>query len=344
MNPRYAIAPAILLVGLVALVFLVAEPEETPLGDSSEASSEPTKEIPQFESVEAPLAPPVPGPDIYNGIAWSAEQNALRLRLLDVMRQSIDADSPSARVRLSVARMDAVQEILDTLGDADVDLMIALLLEEPDFMIRRQILETLGKIGSPAAVDALVDHYWRLYSKESESELNFTIESLGLAQSPHSFVRLTDMIRHPIAEPHRFRFVEQLGRHQDNAQAVPLFLEVADVRNERYFKTRSRAALALKWANDPRSAPKIEMLLDREEDKYVRQALVGTLGDLGDSGSISKLESIARTDTNFQTRSSAVRALSRIGGERARQIVEGISESDADERVRAEAARRLLDM
>lgn len=345
MNPRsaLALAPALLMLGIAAIV-LFQDPPPKEQADPATADGSPAAEPPVFESFEEIQTPEVPDLDEYNGIVWSPEQNALRLRLLDVMRQSIWSDDASTRSLLLEARLDELQEILDTLDEEHIDLLVALLLEEPDFMNRRKILDTLGLIGTEAAMDALTDHYWRLYSKNSEAELNYAIKSMGLAHTPASFNRLGEMIQHDLAEPHRFRFVEQLGRHQSNADAVPLFLEVADSKNESYFKTRSRAALALKWANDRTAAPKIERLLEDEEDKYVRQALVGTLGDLGDLGSIRKLESIARTDTNFQTRMSAVRALSRIGGPDARQIVEGISESDADERVRKEAARRLLDM
>ena len=254
---------------------------------------------------------------------------------------SIEGEDIQERFEKLLARREALDEFLAQLGPEAIPMLVALLEREPDFLNRRRLIMALGEIGSDRAADELVNHYWRLFDGDQETELNYAIKALGLVQSPHSFGLLTGMIEDADAIPHRYRFVEQLGRHRDNVQAVPTFIRVADSANEPYFKTRSRAALALKWANDPRSAPQVERLLGTEEDKFVRQALCGTLGDLGDTGSIPKLEHVARGDTDHQTRMSAIRALSRIGGPEARQIIEELQQSDEHERVRLEAARAL---
>lgn len=272
----------------------------------------------------------------------SPELEEARRLLLEVMRQSIDGEQLSDRLLQMQARKDALEDLLATLGPEAVDMLVQLLIEEPDFINRRQIIYALGRIGSDPAANALVDHYWRLYGEEQEGELNHTIQALGIVQSEHSFGLLTQMIETEAAEPHRFRFVEQLGRHKENARAIPTFLAVAE--EDGYFKTRSRAALALKWAGDPASAPQVERLLDSEQDKFVRQALCGTLGDLGDPASVNRLATIARTDTEHQTRMSAIRAMSRIATAEARQVIEERATADEHERVRIEAERALRRM
>jgi len=332
MNPRSLLPILVLTGGIVAALLLVR-----PGGDDPSASTGVTAEA---EPAAAPEFPPIPRPDDRESVdpsSLSPSQADLRARLLDVSRQSVQHEDTEKEVRLLNARQDALQELLDTLGPEDLAILVELLLEEPDYMIRRQLIDAIARLRTPAAVDALIDHYWRLYDREKEPELNYAIKALGTVDTPHSFNRLDEMIDHELAEPHRFRFVEQLGRHSEARRAVPRFLEVARPDLQPYFKVRSRAALALKWAGDVGAAPKIEKLLDQEENRYVRQALVGTLGGLGDVGSINKLERIALNDEDFQTRTSAIRALSRIKTDRARGIVERVSVQDENEKVREHA-------
>ena len=336
MNVRSLVAIIVLVSVIGGTVWWLRPGDHpTPDVDHTPTAAAP-REIPEF--------PPIPRPndvDYIAGAERTPHQRDLRARLLDILRQPIRNNDQHKEHVLMLAQHDALRDVLATLDPADLDIMIELLIEEPDFMLRRIIIDAIAALRTDAAVDALIDHYWRLYERDQESELNYTIAALGRIDTDHSFVRLDEMIVHDLAELHRFRFVEQLGRHSDAARAVPRFLEVADSTKQRYWKTRSRAAWALNQAQDVAAAPKIEALLETEENKYVRQSMVGTLGYLGDVGSISKLESIALTEPNHQTRTSAIRALSRIMTERAREIVERVAAEDENEDVR-EHAEMLL--
>ena len=315
---------------------------------------QPTKAPPKTAPVPTPgdpeiVFPPVDKPAPIVAVdpdysQWSEEEEEIRQRLLAILRQPLDVSDPHKYKKQRLAQRNALLDFLDTLGESEVELLVALLLQEEDALMRRYLLMAIGRIGSPLAVDALTDHYWRVFRSNQETELNYTIKALGLAKSPASFDRLSEMIQTDLAAEHRFRFIQELGDHPDSRRAIPLFLESADRRNDDYFKNRSRAALALKIANDPRSAPKVEQLLDHEDNEYVRQALCGTLGALGDPASVARLKSIAEgQNEQFQTRMSAVRALTKIGTEEARVVVEGVANNDGDERVRKEAVRRLQD-
>ncbi len=339
MNARFAV-PILILLGTGAIAVLA-------LRDRDPASAGPAPRVEESPESSTAVEFPEAGATEHQAApvqAETAESALLRRQLIDILRQPIVGDDIRERMTRLVARREALDAFLAQLGPAAVALIVDLLLEEPDFLNRRRLILALGEIGSDQATDELALHYWRLKALGEEVELNYTIKALGVVQSPYSFDLLTGMIESPETTKHRWRFVEQLGGHNNSAQAVPTFLRVADSSTEPYFKNRSRAALALKWANDPRAAPDVERLLDSEEDKFVRQALCGTLGDLGDPASLTRLGSVARTDQNYQTRMSAIRAMSRIGGEEARKIIEERRENDEHERVRLEATHALQGM
>ena len=341
MTPRTLIFIVVITGSLITLtLFGPWNADPTPL-------PKPTSPPEQAAEATPSEFPPLAGSELIANLPdpstkeWSPELEELRLQLLEIMHQSLEGTTPNERIRLLAARKAALQELLDSLGPESVELLIALLWVETDFMLRRQLILALGRIGTDEAVDALVALYEFDRELGKETELNYVIKSIGMAKTGHSFNVLADLITDEQAEIHRFRFVEQLGYHPDNLRAVPIFLEAADPEQQPYFKTRSRAALALKWAGDPRAAPQIEALLDREQNEYARQALVGTLGDLGATGSIPSLETVARTDTNHQTRMSAVRALAKIESTAIRAILEEILETDGNQYVRREARQAL---
>jgi len=336
MPARLALVSIILAGAIALLVIFGRSPRDSrpePAGAGNAATTPPPA---------LPAPPPSAAREPAGELAGDPER--LRRRLYELLGEPLEGNDVRERMEKIIAHRAALDELLALLGPEDVDLIAEMLAGEWNFLDRRAMLRRLGEIGTDHAANLLVEHYWTLAAAGVETELNYTIEALGTVQSPHSFTLLTDLIGTEHTYHHRFRFVEQLGRHRDNIQAVPTFLRVADSANEDYFKTRSRAALALKWADDPRSAPQVERLLDSEQDNYVRQALCGTLGELGDPASVGKLAAIARTDTNHQTRMSAIRALSRIGGDDARGVIEELRESDGHERVRLEATRALEQM
>jgi HEAT repeat protein len=335
---RLWIGTLLLFGGLVGLVLVLRSPRKDE-GDRAP----PAVETPVAEAPEPPkpaVAPRVP--------AAEPEDEGLRtLRhdLIGLLQVPGGSEDPRADALARVAQLEALDRALAALGPEAVELLVELLGTEKDFLNRRRLLLALGEIGSDRAADALADHYWGLLGAERETELNYTIQALGRVDSPHSFDLLTGLIEHDAATEHRFRFVEELGRHSDSARAVPTFLRVADAKQEPYFKARSRAALAIKWANDRAAAPQVESLLEEEKNKYVRQALCGTLGDLGDPASVRRLETIARSDPELPTRLSAIRAISRIGGDDARRIIESLEQDEtAAARVRLEAKHALARM
>jgi len=334
MSARVAIV-SIILAGAIALLVILGRSPGSPRTEPTDPG---TAVAP---SSTPPLPPPAAAPATTtpDGVAGGTDE--LRRRLYELLGEVIDGPDIRSRMEKIIAHRAALDALLAELGPESVDLIAELLEEDWNFLDRRALIRRLGEIGTDRAADLLVAHYQTLAEKGVETELNYTIQALGAVQSPHSFTLLASLIEGEGVPEHRFRFVEQLGRHRDNVQAVPIFLRVADSQNEEYFKARSRAALALKWADDPRSAPQVERLLDSEQNKYVRQALCGTLGELGDPASVAKLATIARSDEEHQTRMSAIRALSRIGGDEARKIIEELREGDANERVRLEATRAL---
>lgn len=235
-----------------------------------------------------------------------------------------------------VAQMLAeLEEFLAGLPPEAVPMLLEILDSEEDFVLRRKILYGLGAIGSAEAALGLADYYEKLINLEADkdSEIAHTIRALGEVDSDVSFDLLEDFITTENGrQKHRFRFVQALGDHSNSAAAVPLFTDL--MQDDIHFKVRNNAAQALKKASVHTTAPDLERAVMTEQNNYVRQTMMGALGSIGDTGSISTLENIARNDEDPVNRLSAVSAITKIGGSSAKSILEEIAAKDAHERVR----------
>ncbi len=241
--------------------------------------------------------------------------------------------------RVARAR-DDLQAYLDTLGPEHVPMLVGLLEEDPEFINRRFLMKTLGRIGSEEALTGLVDHYHWSAGKNKESEVKHTVDALASAKNDLSFEILCEYSLSEETSQHRYRFLGALSDHPRAPDASGIFSDL--LTDPTHFRVRQRAAYGLKVIGSLGHAPRIEDALLNEPNPYVRQSYLGALGGIRDVRSVPLLSRILQEDDVLSTRVSAVKALLRIEGDAVLNALVAAREDDSQpQRVREEVIRAL---
>lgn len=206
------------------------------------------------------------------------------------------------------------------------------LLQDPDPEIRRTVALSLGKIATPAAVEALrdglkdPDEHVRRHCAWALGNLGETIlteAGLALVQAlsdPSQAVKAT------AAEA-----IGKIGGTQAMVEMLDEALQQPDVA------TRRAAVQALAWLEAPSSYEALVEAL-HDPDPGVRQGAVAALGELADQHVLPHLRERLLRDPHPGVRSEVAFRLGKIGDESVLPVLRLISQKDESPEVRRWAA------
>ncbi len=185
----------------------------------------------------------------------------------------------------------------------EIDIQIDL-LSDPDWVVRREAVITLGEMGDERCVEplarALRDGDWQVRE--------VAIEAMGQVGSP-AVDTLLKLIRD--WEVRKYA-IAALGKIRDERVLDPLMLQL---RNDEFKDDAIDALVAL-------GEPSVEKLIGalRDKDENVRKCAVLALGKIKSSEAIDPLITMLG-DKDWFTRLTAAAALESIGDERGREAI-----------------------
>jgi HEAT repeat protein len=230
----------------------------------------------------------------------SLNQQAGEEPIADVGTDQIQTDSPAAGM-LAVGQ-DSIALDEEQVKD-EIDIQIDL-LNDPDWVVRREAIITLGEMGDERCIEplarALRDGDWQVRE--------VAIEAMGQVGSPAvdtllKLLRDWDVRKYAILA---------LGKIRDERVLDPLMLQL---RNDEFKDDAIDALVAL-------GEPSVERLIGalRDKDESVRKCAVRALGKIKSSEAFDPLIAMLG-DKDWETRLLAVAAFESIGGERGREAI-----------------------
>lgn len=246
--------------------------------------------------------------------------DALADRISDRLTQG--EEMPEA----TVAEGDAAQEAVEILEEEkvkdEIDIQVDL-LQDPDWVVRREAAVTLGEMADERCVEplakALRDGDWQV--REA------AVEALANVGSP-AVDTLIRMLR--VWEVRRAA-IQALGKIKDERVLDPL---VAQLRIDEF---REDATTALTEVGRPAVSRLLTALKDKDE--YVRKQAVIVLGRIKDPEAIDALIALLQ-DADWYIRLTAAAALEAIHDERGREAIKPLMK-DPDLVVRMRVERIL---
>lgn len=220
--------------------------------------------------------------------------------LADAIADQAQADSPVADP--SVVGHDTVALEEEQVKD-EIDIQIDL-LNDPDWVVRREAVITLGEMGDERCVEplarALRDGDWQVRE--------VAIEAMGQVGSP-AVETLIKLLRD--WEVRKYA-IAALGKIRDERVLDPLMLQL---RNDEFKDDAVDALVAL-------GEPSVERLIGalRDKDENVRKCAVLALGRIKSSEAVDGLIAMLN-DKDWFTRLTAAAALESIGDERGREAI-----------------------
>ena len=220
--------------------------------------------------------------------------------IADAVADQTQADVPAADALAADQGTVALEEeqVKDEI-DIQIDLM-----NDPDWVVRREAAITLGEMGDERCVEplarALRDGDWQVRE--------VAIEGLGQVGSP-AVETLLKLIRD--WEVRKYA-IAALGKIRDERVLDPLMLQL---RNDEFKDDAIDALVAL-------GEPSVEKLIGalRDKDENVRKCAVLALGRIKSSQAIDPLITMLG-DGDWFTRLTAAAALESIGDERGREAI-----------------------
>jgi HEAT repeat protein len=185
----------------------------------------------------------------------------------------------------------------------EIDIQIDL-LNDPDWVVRREAVITLGEMGDERCVEplarALRDGDWQVRE--------VAIEAMGQVGSP-AVETLLKLLRD--WEVRKYAILA-LGKIRDERVLDPLMLQL---RNDEFKDDAIHALVEL-------GEPAVEKLIGalRDKDDNVRKSAVLALGRIKSSDAITPLINML-SDQDWFTRLTAAAALESIGDERGREAI-----------------------
>jgi HEAT repeat protein len=241
-------------------------------------------------------------------------------QVADTLAVSPDQPTPEAETDQDIELQVALEE--EQVKD-EIDIQIDL-LKDPDWVLRREAVITLGEMGDERCVAPLVqalrDGDWQV--REA------AIEALGQVGSPAAeelikLLRDWD-IRHAV--------IRALGKVKDERVLDPL---IALLGNDEFNVIATEAIVEL-------GAPAVDKLLValKHRDELIRKQAIIALGRIKAPSAIEALINMLKEDDWF-TRLSAAAALEKIGDERGRDAIKPLLK-DPDLVVRMRVERILV--
>ncbi|OQW48786.1 MAG: hypothetical protein A4C66_06020 [Nitrospira sp. HN-bin3] len=201
----------------------------------------------------------------------------------------------------------------------EIDIQIDL-LADPDWVVRREAVITLGEMGDERCVEplarALRDGDWQVRE--------VAIEAMGQVGSP-AVETLLKLLRD--WEVRKYA-IAALGKIRDERVLDPLMLQL---RHDEFKDDAIDALVAL-------GAPSVEKLIPalRDKDENVRKCAVIALGRIKHSEAIDPLIQML-SDKDWFTRLTAAAALESIGDDRGREAIKPLlKDSDMVVKMRVE--------
>lgn len=227
-------------------------------------------------------------------------QQAGDLHTTDAVIDQTQADSPAADALVVGQGTVSLDE--EQVKD-EIDIQIDL-LNDPDWVVRREAVITLGEMGDERCVDplarALRDGDWQVRE--------VAIEAMGQIGSP-AVETLLKLLRD--WEVRKYAILA-LGKIRDERVLDPLILQL---RNDEFKDDATDALIEL-------GEPSVEKLIGalRDKDENVRKCAVRALGKIKSGEAHDSLTAML-SDKDWETRLLAVAAMESMGDERSREAI-----------------------
>ena len=234
----------------------------------------------------------------------------------EAVAESLQAESILVQPQTADSSTVALEE--EQVKD-EIDIQIDL-LADPDWVVRREAVITLGEMGDERCVEplarALRDGDWQVRE--------VAIEAMGQVGSP-AVETLLKLLRD--WEVRKYA-IAALGKIRDERVLDPLMLQL---RHDEFKDDAIDALVAL-------GAPSVEKLIPalRDKDENVRKCAVIALGRIKHSEAIDPLIQML-SDKDWFTRLTAAAALESIGDDRGREAIKPLlKDSDMVVKMRVE--------
>lgn len=234
----------------------------------------------------------------------------------EAMAEDVPAASVTVEPQTAGSGMVALEE--EQVKD-EIDIQIDL-LADPDWVVRREAVITLGEMGDERCVEplarALRDGDWQVRE--------VAIEAMGQV-GPPAVETLLKLLRD--WEVRKYA-IAALGKIRDERVLDPLMLQL---RNDEFKDDAIDALVAL-------GAPSVEKLIPalRDKDENVRKCAVLALGRIKSNEAIDPLIQMLG-DKDWFTRLTAAAALESIGDDRGREAIKPLlKDSDMVVKMRVE--------
>ncbi|MEX0829156.1 MAG: HEAT repeat domain-containing protein [Nitrospirales bacterium] len=261
-------------------------------------------------------------------VSLDGEKTLPKDELVDEVAEAITTESEEemtdivASAEADIEGTEPEEEFVEEQVKDEIDIQIDL-LNDSDWVVRREAIITLGEMGDERCIEPIVrclpDGDWQVRDA--------AIEALAMIGSPA--VEL--LLRYTRDYDARKSAIRALGKINDERVLDPL---ITFMRSDEFKDDATRALAEL---GKPAVARLLELLKDPEE--VTRKQAILALGEIKDASSVDSL--IERLqDTDWFTRLTAASALEKIGDPRGREAIKPLLK-DPDLVVRMRIERML---
>ena len=239
--------------------------------------------------------------------------------LTDQVSDAIAAASERATAESQVVEVTEDVVLEEERVKDEIEIQIDL-LKDPDWVVRREAVITLGEMGDERCVEPLVralrDGDWQVRE--------VAVEALGMVGSPAVDAVVKQLRNWEV----RKCAIRALGKMKDERVLEPL---IAQLRSDEFSQDATEALVEL---GKP-AVPKLVAAL-KDKDENIRKQAVIALGRLQDQDAIDPLIEMLK-DKDWFVRLTAAAALEKIGDERGREAIKPLlQDSDMVVRMRVE--------
>jgi HEAT repeat protein len=249
------------------------------------------------------------------------------------VQQKVDALlAPAGQRELTDSEKDDLAAAFRELGKPGVTCLVNELKKE-DISARRVIIETLGKLRAPSAVEVLTQQL----KQRSEDVRLAAAKALGEIGDLKAVPSLISTVQTDKKKRVRAEAATSLGLLRSKDAVIPL-VQALDPAKETKRWVRRSAAEALGLIGDPQA---LEPLMDalNDKEKVVRVAAMFGLCMLGDTKTLELLEQRA-ADPDEEVRQWAIRDLGFVGASRSVPVL-SVALKDSSLSVRVTAIESL---